>query len=220
MNIMFYMFMLSYRCYDSQSNPMFLEKTLIFIGMLCFFAMGAVVFAAIDQIPEDLIDNAVILGCLSFVVAFLMLIDLFDPMAPRSSQRSPTSNRTIEDINSHNPAAQSDVINMKSLSNSGDYQRSDDVDTVHSSTLPIAQTPVFEKILMPEKLRPVKQQSNIQQANRFDDPIPFNGQVNQALDHVESKCQGNKSPVRMIRRGYVASTAKLWNQKLTTNNVG
>jgi hypothetical protein len=38
------------------------------------------VLASIDQVPDELIDNAIILGVLSFVVAFLFLIDMSEKM--------------------------------------------------------------------------------------------------------------------------------------------
>lgn len=37
--------------------------------------------AAFDQVPWELHDNSIILGCLSFFVALIMLYDLSDPMA-------------------------------------------------------------------------------------------------------------------------------------------
>lgn len=41
------------------------------------------VFASIDQVPDELIDNAVILGVLSFIVAFLFLIDMSEKMSSK-----------------------------------------------------------------------------------------------------------------------------------------
>jgi hypothetical protein len=45
--------------------------------------LGALVLASIDQVPDDLIDNAIILGVLSFLVAFLFLIDMSEKMTGR-----------------------------------------------------------------------------------------------------------------------------------------
>lgn len=45
--------------------------------------MGGLVLAAIDQVPHALIDNAIIMGLLSFLVAFIFLIDLADPLPMR-----------------------------------------------------------------------------------------------------------------------------------------
>ena len=54
-------------------------------------SLGGLVFASIDQVPDDLIDNAIILGCLSFVVAFLFLIDLTDPLGKRKTGSTQTN---------------------------------------------------------------------------------------------------------------------------------
>lgn len=53
-------------------------------------------FAAIDQVPSDLHDNAIILGCLSFFVAFLFLIDLGDPMGRKRSGATQTDTNSID----------------------------------------------------------------------------------------------------------------------------
>lgn len=42
---------------------------------------GGIVLAAFDQVPWELHDNSIILGCLSFFVALIMLYDLSDPIA-------------------------------------------------------------------------------------------------------------------------------------------
>lgn len=45
-----------------------------------------------QQVPQDLHDNAIILGTLSFFVALLILIDLADPMARHISDTTQTEN--------------------------------------------------------------------------------------------------------------------------------
>lgn len=55
-----------------------------------FHQTGGVVFSAFDQVPADLHVNAIVLGCLSFGVALLMLIDLADPMARHRSDTTQT----------------------------------------------------------------------------------------------------------------------------------
>lgn len=45
---------------------------------------GALVLASIDQVPDELIDNAIILGVLSFLAAFLFLIDMSEKMGRRA----------------------------------------------------------------------------------------------------------------------------------------
>lgn len=78
------------RFIDAKSRPSMVEKLFLTVGMLCFFAMGGVVFSAIDQVPADLHVNGIVLGCLSFAVALLMLIDLADPMARHTSDHTQT----------------------------------------------------------------------------------------------------------------------------------
>lgn len=52
--------------------------------------------ASIDQIPDDLIDNAIVLGCLSFFVAFVFLIDLSEKMGKRRSDATQTDTSSID----------------------------------------------------------------------------------------------------------------------------
>ncbi|XP_055312513.1 uncharacterized protein LOC129574470 [Sitodiplosis mosellana] len=73
--------MLISRCIDASSRPSLIEKIFLIVGMLCFLAMGGIVLAAFDQVPWELHDNSIILGCLSFFVALVMMYDLADPMA-------------------------------------------------------------------------------------------------------------------------------------------
>ncbi len=169
----------------------------------CLLAIsGGLVFAAFDQVPSDLHDNAIILGCLSFFVALLILIDLADPMARHTSDTTQTEN--ILQNNGHianptNPTATSPLkipnggIENKQINRittpqqtdtsiqvhdaqedsrsenhsppqsngnialNGTYHRSDEVDFVQTKILPRAEQPVFEKVLLPEKRRPEKQ---------------------------------------------------------------
>lgn len=143
-----------------------------FIPIRSFFS-GGVVFSAFDQIPADLHDNAIILGCLSFFVAFMMLFDLADPMARHTTdttqtdfpvdaptlqenkilnrdQNIPTSTQAHVHDNHHNEDTASQELNTTN----GQYTRGDEVDFVQSNVLPTAQQPIFEKVLLPEKLRP------------------------------------------------------------------
>lgn len=52
--------------------------------------------ASIDQVPDDLIDNAIVLGCLSFFVAFLFLIDMSEKMGKRRSDATQTDSSSID----------------------------------------------------------------------------------------------------------------------------
>lgn len=66
--------------------------------------LGALVLASIDQVPEDLIDNAIVLGCLSFFVAFVFLIDMSEKMGKHRSDATQTDTNSID---RHNMKSQS-----------------------------------------------------------------------------------------------------------------
>ena len=52
--------------------------------------------ASIDQVPDELIDNAIVLGCLSFFVAFVFLIDMSEKMGKRRSDATQTDTSSID----------------------------------------------------------------------------------------------------------------------------
>ncbi|KFB46471.1 hypothetical protein ZHAS_00014456 [Anopheles sinensis] len=82
-------------CVDAKSRPNLFEKIVLSLGTLLFFAAGGLVFASIDQVHPDLHDNAIILGCLSFVVAILFVIDLADPLARMTAHMTQTDTSTL-----------------------------------------------------------------------------------------------------------------------------
>lgn len=136
-----------HRIIDPRSNPTIIEKIFLTMGMFMFFVMGGLVFAAIDQVPSALHDNAIILGCLSFLVAFLFIIDLSDPLARHRSgatQTDAAAFNTAESGQSQSVAIQADDIKRPH------------VDTVETKTLPSAQEAVFARVLSPEKSRATK----------------------------------------------------------------
>ncbi|KAF5306869.1 hypothetical protein FQA39_LY00099 [Lamprigera yunnana] len=61
------------------------EIFLLGIGALLYVVLGSLEFAALDSVPQDLVDNAAILGTLSLVTAILFLIDLGGPRAQKST---------------------------------------------------------------------------------------------------------------------------------------
>ncbi|KAG5682180.1 hypothetical protein PVAND_011548 [Polypedilum vanderplanki] len=84
-------------CIDPKSRPIYAEKIFLFIGSLMFFGVAALVLASIDQVPDDLIDNAIILGVLSLLVAFLFLIDMSEKMGGRGkSDATQTDTSSID----------------------------------------------------------------------------------------------------------------------------
>ncbi|XP_053687811.1 uncharacterized protein LOC128737238 [Sabethes cyaneus] len=90
--------MLITRCVDAKSRPNLFEKIVLSLGTLLFFAAGGLVFASIDQVHPDLHDNAIILGCLSFLVAILFIIDLADPLARMSAHMTQTDASTMNAV--------------------------------------------------------------------------------------------------------------------------
>lgn len=78
-------------------------------------------FASIDQIPEDLIDNAIVLGCLSFLVAFLFLIDMSEKMGTAGKRRSDATQTDTSSIDRHFTKSQS----MTTLNSQANLMESD-----------------------------------------------------------------------------------------------
>lgn len=62
----------------------------------CSIFTGGIVLAAFDQVPWELHDNSVILGCLSFFVALVMMYDLADPMARHVTDMTQTEHDRYE----------------------------------------------------------------------------------------------------------------------------
>lgn len=88
-----------------------------------FFACAGLILASIDQILPDLYDNAIILGALSFVVGFLYLIDLSDPLA----RKIPTTTQTDATMAQGTSSMQSNVGQIqKSVKISKDVQTGTD----------------------------------------------------------------------------------------------
>ncbi|XP_049539018.1 uncharacterized protein LOC125953455 [Anopheles darlingi] len=87
--------MLITRCVDAKTRPNLFEKIVLSLGTLLFFAAGGLVFASIDQVHPDLHDNAIILGCLSFLVAILFVIDLADPLARMTAHMTQTDTSSL-----------------------------------------------------------------------------------------------------------------------------
>lgn len=66
--------------------------------------------ASIDQIPEELIDNAIVLGCLSFFVAFVFLIDLSERTGKRRTDATQTDTNSID---RHNKSQSTTTLNSQ-----------------------------------------------------------------------------------------------------------
>lgn len=64
-------------------------------------------FASIDQVPGELIDNAIILGCLSFLAAFILLVDMSEPVDEQKKRRSGMTQTDAASIDQHFPKSHS-----------------------------------------------------------------------------------------------------------------
>ncbi|RZC39512.1 hypothetical protein BDFB_013572, partial [Asbolus verrucosus] len=71
------------------------EFILLGVGTLLFDILGSLEFAALDSVPEDLVDNAAVIGTLTLLTAALFLLDMGGPRARKNSQQSQTPPRTI-----------------------------------------------------------------------------------------------------------------------------
>jgi hypothetical protein len=78
--------------------------------------LGALVLASIDQVPEELVDNAIILGILSFIVAFLFLLDMASEKVGKKEKthttQTDTSSIDRHFTKSHNIGTVSSEVNL------------------------------------------------------------------------------------------------------------
>ena len=58
-------------------------------------SLGSLEFAALDSVPQDLVDNAAVIGTLSLVTAALFLLDMGGPKARKTAQQVQTPPRSI-----------------------------------------------------------------------------------------------------------------------------
>jgi hypothetical protein len=111
----------------------------IFYNFFLFsWSKGGLVLASIDQVPEDLIDNAIVLGCLSFFVAFLFLIDMSEKMETVGKRRSDATQTDTSSIDRHFTKSQSmttlnSQVNLMETDGNRASMRSNNVVTQQSS---------------------------------------------------------------------------------------
>lgn len=234
------------RIINSKSRPSSTEKVFLTVGMLFFIAMGGLVLASLEQVPQELHDNAIILGTLSFLVALLFLIDLADPTArytstfaqteqvvhsQNSTQTQIHNQREFKELNIPNlrmdttpiPSPDSEVVPPN-----GNYFSGEQVDVVHTKTVPKAQHPIFAKILMPEKTRPFKRQVSepqrlINLVDEEEDPGCAQGMtymVNRSFrsERMQNECPSDEDNLdKPMRQGFVAHAARMWEKRTRRN---
>ncbi|XP_018580339.1 uncharacterized protein LOC108917988 [Anoplophora glabripennis] len=72
------------------------ELVLLGIGSILFIAMGSLSFAALDSVPQDLVDNAAIVGTVSLVTGALFLLDMGGPKAKKPTEAQPKSKKATK----------------------------------------------------------------------------------------------------------------------------
>lgn len=124
-----------------------MEKIFLILGVIMFFAMAGLVFAALDQLPHGLIDNAIVLGCLSLFVGFLFLIDLSDPLQTHSTEQTQTDNvEIIENTHAKHFSKHTTTHEMVNLPNGRIHEDMKKEIHIETQVLPSRQTPVFAKV--------------------------------------------------------------------------
>lgn len=197
------------------------------MGVLLFFAVAGLVFASIDQVPSDLHNFAIILGCLSCMIALLFIIDLSDPLASYSSNSTQTKLQTQTQTYPTNVRVElpEKVIVAEHSRDERDSRYNDPAfinqpnsDTVERTVLPRVQTPVFEKVYIgPEKIRPMKK--DIPATYRLQNK-PERPQIHKD-ERIEILREGNKSEccaetnqlTSPIFPGYVQNAARIWEKR-------
>lgn len=121
---------------------------------------GGLVLASIDQIPDDLIDNAIILGCLSFFVAFLFLIDMSEKMGTAGKRRSDATQTDTNSIDRHFTKTQS----LTTLNSQANLMESD-VNRASMRSNNVANQPSSNPFITQQQ--PQSYSGNIQQDQTF-----------------------------------------------------
>lgn len=153
------------RCIDSRTYPQLFEKIILVVGVIMFFAMGGLVLAAIDQVPSNLIDNAIVLGCISFFVGLLFLIDISDPLRVTDNEATQTDaereNLTPIELQAKHAQTMQTVGVPQPVSIEERLmidESSKDVNVVETNVLPTRQTP--RVIKEPDAIRLPKHTQN------------------------------------------------------------
>lgn len=74
------------------------EMVLLGLGAVLFVVLGSLEFAALDSVPEDLIDNAAVLGTLSLTTAALFLLDLAGPKGKKHPVNTAATTQSSRNI--------------------------------------------------------------------------------------------------------------------------
>lgn len=66
------------------------ELFLLGLGIILFGIVGALSLASIDSVPEDLVDNAAVLGALCLLTALVFVVDLLMKIPGRKKKHDGT----------------------------------------------------------------------------------------------------------------------------------
>ncbi|CAD7089598.1 unnamed protein product [Hermetia illucens] len=208
------------RIINSKSRPSSTEKVFLTVGMLFFIAMGGLVLASLEQVPQELHDNAIILGTLSFLVALLFLIDLADPTARYTS----TFAQTEQIVHSQN-STQTQMHNQREF-------KELNIPNLRMDTTPIP-SPDSEVVppngnYFSEKTRPFKRQVSepqrlINLVDEEEDPGCAQGMtymVNRSFrsERMQNECPSDEDNLdKPMKQGFVAHAARMWEKRTRRN---
>lgn len=134
--------------FPQNESETYLNRSEIFSRCICL--KGGLVLAAFDQVPWELHDNSIILGCLSFFVALVMLYDLADPVARLVTDTTqtdeehtmPQQNQQQQQLSQQQVVSATDVVttntstvNQSTQSNQSDIPASGQTNQVHRTDI-------------------------------------------------------------------------------------
>lgn len=111
-----------------------------------YLIIGALVLASIDQIPSELVDNAIVLGVLSFIVAFIFLIDMSEKLGRKEKSHTTQTDTSSIDrhfTKAHNIGTVSSEVNLvehdgndrKSIYNQSMRSRTSESMNIHANPM-------------------------------------------------------------------------------------
>lgn len=212
--------------YSLQLVSNFFFNLNFFLNKLHLNFLAGLVFASIDQVPSDLHNFAIILGCLSCMIALLFIIDLTDPLASYSSNSTQTKLQTQTQTYPTNSRVELPEKVIIAGNNRGERDSSYNdpaftnqsiSDKIETTILPKVQNPVFEKVYIgPEKIRPMKKDipATYRLQNKPEKPQIHSDEMIEILSgEKKTGCCAETKITSPIFPGYVQNAARLWEKR-------